>query len=167
MDAIIKKAEESDAEQVGMTHYKAWMETYTGLLPEKFLAGRSSEKSIATFRRSKCSNLVVAEIGGEIVGFCGWGEFRGCTDGDGKPMGEIQGIYLLNAYKRKSLGRRMMDFAEEQLKNCGYRKVGLWVLSTNESAIRFYEKLGFEYGDITQEADLGETVTELLYTKDI
>lgn len=167
MDAIIRNAEESDTEQVGMTHYKAWMETYTGLLPEKFLAGRSPEKSIATFRRSKCSNLVVAEIGGEIVGFCGWGEFRERTDGDGRPMGEIQGIYLLDAYKRNHLGRRMMDFAEEQLKDGGYRKVGLWVLSTNENAIRFYEKLGFEHDGITQKADLGETVTELLYTKNI
>ena len=165
MRAVIRKAYETDAERVGEIHYKAWMETYTGLLPERFLACQSIEKRIAAFRKSKCSNLFVAEVDGDIVGFCGYGEFR--EPADGRPMGEIQGIYLLDAYKRIHLGQKMMELAVEQLRNCGFRTVGLWVLKTNENAIRFYEKLGFQHDGIIREADLDGPVTELLYTKGI
>lgn len=82
-------------------------------------------------------------------------------------MGEIWGIYLLNIFKRKCLGQRMMDFAIEQLKAAGYCKLGLWVLATNKNAIRFYEKMGFAHNGITKDADLGELITGLLYTKNI
>lgn len=119
MDAVIRKACEADAEQVGAVQYRAWMETYTGLLPEKFLAGQSVEKRIAAFRKSKCGNLIVAEVDGKIVGFCGYGEFS--EPADDRPMGEIQGIYLPDAYKRMHLGQKMMELALAQLGNCGFR----------------------------------------------
>lgn len=163
MDAVIRKARKTDAEQIGNVHYKAWIETYTGLLPEAYLAMRSAEKSIALFCKTECQNLVVVEIAGNVVGFCGWGSFRD-SDADNR-MGEIQGIYLLNEYKRKQLGRRMLNYALERLKAAGYSQAGLWVLNTNNNAIQFYEKMGFEHSAITKTADLGQPITELLYTK--
>lgn len=45
-------------------------------------------------------------------------------------------------------------------------KVGLWVLSGNMGAIRFYEKQGSRHSGIHKKADLGETVSELLYVKE-
>lgn len=38
MGIVIRKACEADAEQIGMVQYRAWMETYTGLLPKIFLS---------------------------------------------------------------------------------------------------------------------------------
>lgn len=163
MDTVIRKARKTDAEQIGNIHYKAWIETYTGLLPETYLATRSAEKSIALFCKTECQNLVVAEIYGNLVGFCGWGAFRD-TDMNSN-MGEIQGIYILNAYKRNHLGQAMLNYALEQLKAEGYNKAGLWVLKTNDNAIRFYEKMGFEHSKIIKTADLGQSITELLYSK--
>lgn len=163
MNAVIRKANRSDAEQIGKVHYRAWIETYTGLLPEEYLATRSAEKSTAMFRKTECRNLVVAEFDGEIIGFCGWGEFRD-FDTDER-MGEIQGIYILEEYKRNRIGKRLLISALEQLKAEGYQKVGLWVLDTNENAIRFYEKMGFERFTITKTVELGQPVTELLYLK--
>lgn len=165
MNLIIRSAAQTDAEQIGAVHYRAWIETYTDLLPAEYLAARSAEKSAAKFRTNGCRNLVVAEADSEIIGFCGWGEFRDTNVDD--CMGEIQGIYLLNTFKRKHLGQRMMNFALEQLKSDGYCKSGLWVLASNKNAIRFYEKMGFSYNGIAKKVNLGEPITELLYIKDL
>lgn len=163
MDAVIRKARKTDAEQIGNVHYKAWIETYTGLLPEDYLVTRSAEKSADLFRKTGCRNLVVAEKKGEIVGFCGWGEFRDSTSEE--CTGEIQGIYVLDTYKRKHIGQRLMCYALEQLIKNNYQKAGLWVLDTNKNAIRFYERMGFEHNGATKKANLGQTITELLYIK--
>lgn len=163
-DFTIRPATETDASSIGTVHYKAWMETYTGLLPDSFLATRSPEKSAAMFRSNQCRDTVVAEVKGKVVGFCGWGAFRdNCQSG----VGEIYGIYLLNDYQRMHLGQRMMEYAIARLKASDYEQVGLWVLSGNIGAIRFYEKQGFRHSGIRKEADLGETVSELLYVKEI
>ncbi|MFG7388727.1 hypothetical protein ACGO3R_12580 [Lactococcus lactis] len=37
MKVILRKALPDDYEQIAFVHYKAWLETYTGLLPESFL----------------------------------------------------------------------------------------------------------------------------------
>lgn len=161
--ATVRAATEEDAETVGTVHCRAWLETYTGILPNSFLAARSPEKSAAFFRSNHCRDLAVAEAEGRIVGFCGWGAFR---DGHGNGvMGEIQGIYLLDAYQRRGLGRKLMEYGLEELRAKGFRTAGLWVLAENTQAIGFYEKMGFRFSGRRKEADLGGTVTELLYVK--
>lgn len=160
---LIRPADPDDSERIGFVHYKAWLETYTGMLPEDYLAARSAEKSAAAFAENKCKNMVAAEADGVIVGFCGWGEFREAAPYGN--MGEIYGIYLLNECKRKHLGQKMIEYALEQLKISGYHKVGLWVLAANKNAISFYEKQGFAYSGISKKVSLGETVVERLYIK--
>lgn len=161
MEFTIRKATEYDAEQIASVHYTAWTETYTGLLPESYLSARSVEKSIDLFRSIKCADTVVACADDLIIGFCGWGKFREPVPY--KNIGEIHGIYLLKEFKRKHIGQRMMEYALEQLRNDGYQKAGLWMLNTNKAAV-FYEKLGFVYNGTSKEVNLGEQVTELLYT---
>jgi len=163
--ALIRAATTQEAEAIGAVHYQAWLETYTGMLPDSFLATRSPEKSTAMFRANQCRDTVVAEVNGMIVGFCGWGAIRDDRQTGG--MGEIYGIYLLKKYQRMGLGRRMMEYAVARLEAGRYGKIGLWVLEDNHNAIRFYEKQGFRDSGIRKAADLGEQVTELLYVKQI
>lgn len=161
----IRAARYEDAEKIGLLHYQAWMETYTGTIPEDFLATRSPEKSTTMFRESRCGNMAVAEAAGEVVGFCGWGTFRDDCMND--RTGEIYGIYLLNKYKRMYLGQKMMANATAQLKMSGYEKVCLWVLKENIDAIQFYEKQGLRYSGIHKETFLGKPFSQLLYVKEI
>lgn len=164
-DIMIRAARSEDAIEIGLVHYRAWMETYTGMLPDDFLSIRSPEQSAAMFQANQCKDMVVAEVDEVIIGFCGWGAFRG--DCGKENVGEIYGIYLLNEYKRMHLGQKMMAFAIAQLKADGYKKVGLWVLQGNTGAIHFYEKQGFQYSGIHKKVDLGSIVSELLYTSEI
>jgi ribosomal protein S18 acetylase RimI-like enzyme len=48
---------------------------------------------------------------------------------------------------RSGLGRALMDFAEEKLRALGCPKINLQVRGTNEQALAFYERLGFERDD--------------------
>ena len=105
-DVTVRRALEADADGIGFVHYTAWLETYTGLLPPEYLAARSARKSADMFRSTGCADLVVAQAGERIVGFCGWGRLRDPSD---ECTGEIQGIYLLDEYKKKGLGRRLLD----------------------------------------------------------
>jgi len=165
MKVILRKALPDDYEQIAFVHYKAWLETYTGILPESFLKNRTLESSINIFKNNLCSNTVVAIVEGKIIGFCGWGPLR--NNSFEENFGEIHGIYLLDSYKKHKIGRKMLEFALEKLSTKNYPKVGLWVLSSNENAIHFYKKLGFSDTGIVKEENLGEIITESFFTKEI
>ena len=162
MSVTVRDAVFADAAAIAYVHYHGWQQSYKGLLPDSFLQGRSIESSREHFEKRRCENMAVAEVDGKIVGFCGWGDFRGDEN-----MGEIYAIYLLDEYKRRGIGSMMMDHAVQKLKEMGHGKVGLWVLKNNESAILFYEKVGFSYTGEDKQEDMGEVITESLYTKQI
>lgn len=77
MKVILRKAFPDDYEQIAFVHYKAWLETYTGLLPESFLKNRTLESSINIFKNNLCSNTVVAIVEGKIIGFFAAGALFG------------------------------------------------------------------------------------------
>ncbi|MDD1769227.1 MAG: GNAT family N-acetyltransferase [Methanomassiliicoccales archaeon] len=55
----------------------------------------------------------------------------------------IVSIQILHQYQQRGLGSLMMSRIEEWGKRNGLRAVELWVQSTNEAAINFYEHLGY------------------------
>ena len=110
------------------------------------------------------AKLLLAETDdGDIVGFVRGGPIRG--EG-ADPLGteaEIFAIYLLDRVKRQGIGRKLMAGVFEHLAAQGFRTVGLWVLTDNLSARRFYEALGGQAGSV-QSFDLrGQRVTEIAY----
>ena len=81
----------------------------------------------------------VAELGGRIVGFCGYGASR---DEDKKGFGEIDSIYILNCAQGLGIGKRLLDAAfRELLPGLG---VTVWAPKENRSAIGFFENYGFQ-----------------------
>lgn len=165
MKVLLRKALPEDFQEIAFVHYKAWLETYHGLLPKSFLDKRSLESSITIFKNNHCANTVVAIADDKVVGFCCWGSLR--ENSFQENLGEIQGIYLLDAYQKNKIGRKMIEFALEQLVTEKYSKVGLWVLNTNENAINFYKKMVFSDTGIFKEENLGEVVTEIFFTKEL
>jgi ribosomal protein S18 acetylase RimI-like enzyme len=148
----IRPAVLEDAEQLGAVHYQGWMETYTGKIPDAFLAAKSAEQSTAMFRRTHCKDTMVAVQDGQIIGFCGYGAYRGQ---EAESFGEIQGIYLLQAYQHRGIGQALLQAGVHALQAEGYQHIVLWVLHTNEKAITFYQKNGFSFDGHQKAADLG------------
>ena len=60
MKVLLRKALPEDFQEIVFVHYKAWLETYHGLLPKSFLDKRSLESSITIFKNNHCANTVVA-----------------------------------------------------------------------------------------------------------
>ena len=96
--------------------------------------------------------MLVAEDGGEIVGFTTSGESR---DADASPnAGEIRSFFVGPAHWRRGIGRHLLAVALDSLRDRGFTEVTLWSFAANERANAFYEAHGFgrDAAEKTEEA---------------
>jgi ribosomal protein S18 acetylase RimI-like enzyme len=156
-DVRIRPARLADASRIAEVHVRAWHETYRGLVPEKMLAAFSIEESTRMWRSilaTSDTTILVAEYaaavsdreaehgkadGRAVVGFGCAGPSRELALGT---TGEVSAIYLLNAVKRRGLGRALLTGLMRALAADGHRSAGLWVLADNAPARQFYEAAG-------------------------
>ncbi len=61
---------------------------------------------------------------------------------------EVKRIYLLERYRGSGLGRRLMSEAIGEARRRGARRLLLGVYGRNETAIGFYERLGFVHAGV-------------------
>ena len=155
-DITFRKAVPDDADAVGSVHFRAWIETYTGLINEEYLSKLSAERSAGIFRRTACKNMFVAVADGKIVGFCAYSASR---DADI----ENCGLYVLKAYQRKGIGGELMRRAQGALRADGYTSMSLWVLDSNANAVAFYEKSGLKFDGTEKTAVIVTPITERRY----
>jgi ribosomal protein S18 acetylase RimI-like enzyme len=145
----IRLATLRDAEAIARVHVDAWIETYTGLLPDALIEALPDSyaqrvklwSSVLESGRER-SSLYVVEADLRVVGFAHCGaplhELEGFD-------GEITAIYLLKRAQGQGVGRRLMRVIVEDLRGRGYRSMAVWVLKTNLPAVGFYQRLGGEY----------------------
>ena len=90
----------------------------------------------------------VAEVGGKVVGYVmSRVEFGApyLVEGSIVKKGHIVSIAVLEGYRRRGIGRRLMENALRSLKEVyECKEVYLEVRVSNLPAIRLYEKLGFK-----------------------
>ncbi len=156
MELVIKPVEtEAELDGKAYVHYKAWHETYTGLIDPAYMRGVTLEKCRETARRWP-ENIITAKDGERVVGFAAYGPYR---DGTLPECGEVFAIYVLKEYQGRGVGFALMNAALDRLS--GFRRIALWVLRGNERAIRFYTRYGFRFDGAEAELALGAPVTEL------
>jgi ribosomal protein S18 acetylase RimI-like enzyme len=80
--------------------------------------------------------LFVAVADGKVVGsiMAGYDGHRGW----------IYSLAVLPGYRRRGLGSRLVQHAEEQLTLLGCPKINLQIMNGNEAVESFYRKLGYE-----------------------
>jgi len=86
------------------------------------------------------SVLIVAELNAHVVGtvMAGYDGHRGW----------INYLAVDPAQQRHSVGRLLMDRAEQHLREHGCPKINLQIRSDNRSASEFYERLGYFIDDV-------------------
>jgi ribosomal protein S18 acetylase RimI-like enzyme len=148
----IRVAGVADAAAIAAVHVEAWRETYVGIVPVQVLAGLSVDRRTEIWRRIltnptafSSSAVFVAEREEKVVGFGCCGMQRAESLSAQGYDGEISSIYVLRAFQRCGLGVALMSVMGGELQRRRLQAASLWVLRENESARRFYEKLG---GDI-------------------
>ena len=138
-DFLIRPAAQSDVPGIAFVHYTSWIETYTGLIDDAYLKTLSVERQLKR-AGNELENVTVAELNGEVVGFCRRGA---CRDQDASNCGEVMAIYILKKAQGMGIGRALMEKALSALSASGYTQCKLWALANNEHAAGFYKKMGF------------------------
>ncbi len=140
----VRPARPDDAAAVAGVHVRSWQVGYRGLLPDVYLDELRPEDRMDRYTFGATdpdvpSTMVAAEDG-VICGFVTTGPSRGVDLPGG---GEVLALYVDPPTWGRGVGRRLMAEARDKLGRAGFADVGLWVLSGNERAQRFYRADGW------------------------
>lgn len=161
----LRDATPADAHAIATVVVQSWRAAYRGLLPDDVLAGLSvSDRerlwSDSLIARPPHVRTVVATIGRAIVGFAATGPPLVPTERADPTVGDLYALYLNPDLWGRGLGTQLHTAALDRLRSCGFTHAGLWVLATNERALRFYNRHGWTDTGRTQ-VDRGLGGTEL------
>ena len=143
----IRPATRADVEGIARVHVQAWRESYERLVPpeafEHYSVGLRLTQWRATLSDPDRSTLVY-ESGGAVAGFISGGpvKWTGLSTSS-----EVASLYLLDAVKRRGVGRALFAQFMTVLSGRGFTSCGLWTLSNNVSARCFYEVMGGQAGE--------------------
>ncbi len=165
----IRRARTGDSVAIAAVHVAAWRSAYAGILPNDYLARLSVPRQAAFYDRAIRSavGVFVATASGidvpsgeraRIVGFATAGRAR-----MQKPIlaeGEIETLYVLDDWRERGIGRRLMRAAGAWLADEGCQSAYLWVLRDNPSRW-FYQRLG---GRPAAESEVGVAGRRLMQT---
>lgn len=164
---MLRVATLADVPGIARVHVDSWLTTYPGLMPDSILANINLERRTQNMQRfiaSQPENAItylVEEIDG-IVGFAQGGPNRDLeTDGD--YAGELYGIYLLQTWQGRGLGRQLVQAVARFLLSHGLESMIVWTLANNLQACSFYQVLG---GNFVREREIeiqGCRMTEASY----
>ena len=172
----IRAATLTDAEAVARVHVHAWRESYRGLVPDDLIAALSVERNTQQWQTiigaGEASIALVVERVAEEAGrqgtatIVGFGAACDARSPELGTSGEVTAIYLLEAYKRRGIGRRLFTGLLQALAARGHRSACLWVLVDNHATRHFYEALGGRAGSQRIATDGPAPMHEIAYVWD-
>ena len=188
----VRRARPADAIAIATVHVAAWRSAYPGILPDTYLARLSVSRQAAYYDAAirGSTGVFVATASGidlpmgsspgpgsgsgsRIIGFGTAGRARLSGEIGGRRLaeGEIETLYVLDDWRERGIGRRLIQAAAAHLAEAGCRSVFLWVLRDNPSRW-FYQHLGgkptvealirFAGRDVMQTAFVWDPIERLL-----
>lgn len=141
----IRKVEKKDLPFIVDIRIKGWQSAYKDVIDDEYLANLNNERNerIAKMEAGyNENNFIVAELNGEIVGFC-----RYITDNSFSPEVkgadcELTAIYVRPDLKYCGIGTKIFKYVMEDFQKQGKTKMILWCLKDNEPSKKFYNKMG-------------------------
>jgi putative acetyltransferase len=138
---LIREAEPGDARQLVELALAVGREPGAYLLTTESWRGVVEERRfIKSLRRNPDALLLVVEDGGAIVG-------RLSVARDPHPASRHVadlGLMVAAEYRRRGIGRALLDRTVDWSRAAGVRKLELHVFPWNDAAIALYESYGFE-----------------------
>jgi ribosomal protein S18 acetylase RimI-like enzyme len=141
MTARIRRASRQDAAAIAHVQVTTWRSTYTGLIPDAYLAAmdveeRARQWDLLIEAAKDC--FFVAENESGVFGFISGGPIREPVD---SYDAELYTIYLLRGSQGSGTGRRLVETLVRDLRAAGFSSMVVWVLAQNP-AVSFYQRLG-------------------------
>lgn len=146
MEFRIRKAKLSDAESLARLYFQFW-EPHKKVDPllefEKRLTLKSQTESAKKDIRKRNNHILVADLGGEVIGFI---EFFIKKNDDCfkiKRYGYLNSAAINKDYRRKGVAKALTDAALRSLKEQGIKYIRTNVYDSNKVAMNTWIKLGF------------------------
>ena len=158
---IVRRARLRDAPGIAAVHIEAWQSAYAGILPSGYLADLSLPRLAQFYGRAIATGAgVYVAADPDVRGFATAGRAR-------SPLaeGEIETLYVLDDWRERGLGRRLLTAAGGWLHSRGCRSAFLWVLRDNPNRW-FYERLGGRPAAMSQVGVAGQLVPQVAYVWD-
>jgi len=150
----IRPATLADAPALGRLHRRCWLETYAGVLSERFLAAASAESLADEWVGMLAAGSADATVPGSIVlvaelldpsvwpsgaspALVGFARSAPSDDPAAPRPTKLDSLYTLASTHGSGLGARLLDGVLDD------RPAYAWIVTANERARRFYEKHGF------------------------
>jgi len=118
---------------------------------------RFSHRTMRRFAEAKRARVVLAEVAGELAGFCIVHVERG-------GVGYVVTLDVAPLWRRHGLARMLMERGEAAAGEAGCGVMVLHVFPGNEGAVRFYERVGYELVG-RDRGFYGDGVDALVYRK--
>ncbi len=134
----VEKAQIEDARNIVEINIEEWKNTYKDIFPDKFLENLSEKKEESIEKcKNKINEYIVCKINNQVVGFLRFGKNK---KGYNDNYAEIYALYIDKDYRRKGIGKALINFAFENLKS-NYKYVLISTLVQNNANL-FYKKIG-------------------------
>ncbi len=150
---MIRPLEEKDFDIVCSIVNENWKNVYSVYINPLLLNRNGCEERTRQLKLDFTTHRLseyVWEEQNQVLAMLSFGE---TADTDIANAFEIWRIYIAGQAQRKGIGKQLLDFAEQQAKQQGYRNIVIWAFKNNYRAISFYQKNGY---CIDKEKYLGE-----------
>jgi ribosomal protein S18 acetylase RimI-like enzyme len=149
----VRRARPADAASIGAVHVACWRSTYAGILPDAALLRQSAARQARYYEMmiragggayvavASGPDLPPGSAGPRVVGFTTFAPISPMTRERAQADGDIHTLYVLDDWRERGLGRRLMRAAAAQLAEAGCASASVSVLSANPNRW-FYERLG-------------------------
>lgn len=159
----VRRARPDDATAIGSVHVAVWRSAYAGILPEAYLARLSSIPHAWQYNADIRAGhgVFVATGGGTVIGFATATRVRAPNIAEG----EVHTLYVLDDWRDRGIGRKLLQACAEHLRDKGCRSAFLWVLEANGSRW-FYQRLGGKPSMHSKTSVGGVTIPKTAYVWD-
>lgn len=138
---VIRKVKYEDIEQIVNININDWKKVYKGIIDDITLDNLNRNEKIEKWRKHyNIGNVIVAEEHGKVLGYCRYDDNAVYENSD--IDSEIIAIYIDYDNLGKGIGRKLVEYVMNDLKNKNKTKMVIWCLEKNENGRKFYEKIG-------------------------
>jgi len=125
-----------------LTFYETFAAENTAEDMQKYLEEELSTEKLATEIDDPSFSIFIAKTGGKISGYLTL-HLKNDPDTPGKQGLKIERLYILQEFQGLGYGIKLLEYAEDKLRQLQLDYLWLGVWERNYRAIRFYEKNGF------------------------
>lgn len=149
----IRVATIDDCRSISILKRDVWESTYRGIYPDEKINKYDfdlNENKFKNMIKQKSQKLFVVLNDSDIIGYMSCGKILRPFDNYTHDIGLL---YLSKEYQGKGIGRKLFEFAENELKNQGIHEFIISCNKYNLPAQQFYEKMGGKVIKIDEDND--------------